>query len=114
MEEPDEQELIRQAMRVIGSRKTPRKSESSRGNIGRVNELRQTEGFPEETRAKLREAQKVRRERERIEKGTTLETTTAKRAPGRPRKTPEPDTLEPKRPRGRPKKQDAQTPGQSG
>ena len=57
MEEPDEQELIRQAMRVIGSRKTPRKSEFSRGNIGRVNELRQTQGFPEETRAKLREAQ---------------------------------------------------------
>ena len=113
MEEPDEQELIRQAMSVIGSRKTPRKSESSRGNIGRVNELRQTEGFPEETRAKLREAQKVRRERERIEKGAAQETTEAKRAPGRPRKPVDPNAAAPQ-PRGRPKKQDAQTPGQSG
>jgi hypothetical protein len=109
MEEPNEQELIRQAMRVIGSRKTPRKSESSRGNIGKVNELRQKQGFPEETRAKLREAQKIRRERERMENGAVPETTEAKRPRGRPRKQADPNAATP-----RPKKQDAQTPGQSG
>jgi hypothetical protein len=88
MEEIDEKRLISQAMSLIGSRKTPVKAASSRGNIQPINEERKEHGFSEGTRAKLREAQLERRARER-----------AKREAASP--------AQPKRPRGRPKKEAA-------
>ena len=103
----EEEETIREAMRIIGSKKTPRKSASSRENLSAAHSVPMTE----ERRQKLREAQKIRRDRERA--ALELDMTPAeKRPPGRPRKTVDPDA--PKRPRGRPKKQDAQTSAQDG
>jgi hypothetical protein len=115
--EPNEEELIRQAMRVIGSRKTPRKTESSRANVARATEARTGQTLSEEHRAKLKAAQMARRERERVAQqalGAEAVPTEPRRR-GRPTKPIDPDQASaPKRGRGRPRKQDAQTSAQSG
>lgn len=73
----NEDEIIRQAMAALGRRTSPKKAEAARQNAkGKRSE---------ETRAKMREAQKARREREHAD-GTL-------------------PPLEPKRPRGRPRKE---------
>jgi len=110
---PNEDELIRQAMSVIGSRKTPRKAESSRVNVARATEARTGQTLSEEHRAKLKAAQQRRREREREALGVAGTAPVEKRPPGRPRKQPEAGSVAdcetaPKRGRGRPRKEPAQ------
>ena len=108
----DEQELIRRAMSVMGSRRTERKTASSRANINVVNERNQMHGFPEATKEKLRQAQQARRQREREAKALSGNgddgAVKEKRPPGRPRTRPIEET--PKRGRGRPRKQTEETP----
>ena len=108
--QPNEEELIRQAMRVIGSRKTARKTESSRANITRATEARTGQNLTEEHRANLKAAQQARRERERAALGADA-VPTEKRPPGRPRKPIDPEA--PKRPKGRLRKEPTQTTGES-
>ena len=101
----DEEAAIRTAMSILGARRTERKIESATKNIARANSAPMTE----ERRAKIREAQSARRERERAERAALgLDTTpTEKRPPGRPRKAEtEASKAVPKRGRGRPKKQE--------
>lgn len=100
----EEQELIREAMRVIGSKTSERKAVSSRANGAKAREVVTSE----EHKAKLRAAQQARRDREKAEREPmrTAEAAT-KRPPGRPRKE-QPEAIEPKRPRGRPKKETVQ------
>lgn len=108
----DEEELIKRAMSVMGSRKTERKTASSRANITAVNERNQLHGFPEATREKLRQAQQARRQREREAKSLSGNgddgAVKEKRPPGRPRTRSAEQT--PKRGRGRPRKQAEETP----
>lgn len=63
-------------------------------------------GMSEEHKAKLREAQRLRREREKQERAALgLDAAETEKKPiGRPRKSPVSDTHTPKRGRGRPKK----------
>ena len=100
----DEEEAIRQAMSILGARRTDRKIESATKNIARANAAPMTE----ERRAKIREAQQARRERERAALGADA-VPTEKRPPGRPRKQQEAGSVAdcdtaPKRGRGRPRK----------
>lgn len=100
------EEARREAARAMGSAKTPRKTSTSRANMTRINEQRRAEGISEELRAKLRQKQQERRERERAALGLITEPA-EKRPPGRPRKEQPADVdPAPKRGRGRPKKQD--------
>ena len=105
----DKTEIVREAMRIIGSAKTPAKRDAVLENLAKAN----AQPMTEERRQKLRDAQAARRERERTANSVAPEMT-EKRPPGRPRTTPAPDHNAPKRPRGRPKKQDAQQTGESG
>ena len=101
----EQKDLVRQAMSIIGSAKTERKLEALAKNRAKFT------GHTEETKAKLREGQALRRERERLEREAQGITTEAKQARpvGRPRKETVP-TLDtentPKRGRGRPRKSD--------
>jgi hypothetical protein len=95
----DRTEIVREAMRILGSAKTPAKRDAVLENLAKAN----AQPMTEERRQKLRDAQAARRERERMAKGVTQETA-EKRSPGRPRTTAAPDPTAPKRPRGRPKK----------
>ncbi len=82
--------------------------EASRSNGAKSLEVVRSE----EHRAKLREAQAARRERERqerIERGEVQADAAAKRKPGRPKKETSETAVEPpKRPVGRPKKVQAE------
>jgi len=91
----NEQEIIRQAMSIMGRSKSPAKIEA-------LNENRKRLSDPD-VRQRRSESQKARRERERAEKGIPVEASAAEKRPvGRPRKVVE-ETAE-ERPRGRPKK----------
>jgi hypothetical protein len=83
MNEPDEKEVVRQAMSIIGRARSPRKIEAARETAA----ARRGKPLSEAHKAKLRDAQAARRERERAAAGPS----------------------EPKRPRGRPRKSDAQS-----
>ncbi len=79
--ENEEAEIVRQAMRIIGSKRSEKKAASSRANGAMRGPT------TEETRAKLRESQSARRERERGERMPAEEG--SKRPRGRPKKTSE-------------------------
>ena len=64
----DDPEARKEAARMMGKARTPKKTEATRANIARVNEQKRLFGVSEETRAKLREAQILRREREKQER----------------------------------------------
>src|SRR5947208_1440935 len=98
----DEQELISEAMRVMGSRTSERKKQSSAEN-GR--KYGGNHVVTEEMREKMRAAQAARRERERQEQALAgiVAVPTEKKPVGRPRSRPAEE--KPARPRGRPKKQ---------
>jgi hypothetical protein len=49
----------------MGRARTEKKIEATRANISRINERKRLHGVSEETKAKLREAQRLRREREK-------------------------------------------------
>lgn len=62
-------EILKRAAEIARARRDPdRLREAARENIAGINEQRKTQGFSEETRAKLRNGQAVRRERERLER----------------------------------------------
>jgi hypothetical protein len=104
----DEEEAIRQAMSIIGSRKTERKIESALENVAKANATPMTE----ERRERIRQAQSARRERERAEAAANPAPAKEPKRMGRPPKPRDPDAV--KRPRGRPKKQDGEIQGQGG
>jgi hypothetical protein len=79
---PSEEDLIREAMRAIGSRRSERKTASSRANGAKAKAIVQTE----EHKAKLREAQQSRREREKAEREAQGILPPPKRPQGRPKK----------------------------
>ncbi len=86
----EDKEVISEAMRLLGSRRTPKKIEASSANIRGVNERRKAEGLTEEHKAKLKAAQLARRAREREAAGvvkTEVAPNALKRGRGRPRKT---------------------------
>lgn len=103
---PDE-EARKQAARMLGSIRTERKAESSRQNAAK----RRGVPLSEEHRAKLKEAQRLRREREQAT-GVAVQNT-EKKPVGRPRKTQPEQTTETapqqKRGRGRPRKAEQAT-----
>jgi hypothetical protein len=96
----DDAEQRREAARLMGSAKTERKVAAARA----VAESRRGQKWSEEAKAKLREAQQARRERERQEQTLSglASVPTEKKPVGRPRTRPVEET--PKKPRGRPKK----------
>lgn len=103
-DELDKQEVIRQAMSILGSAKTERKIEALAKNRAKFT------GHTEETKAKLRAAQAARRERERQERaalGLVEPETSEKKRPGRPRTRPI-EEAQAKRPRGRPRKSEGE------
>ena len=82
----EEEELIRRAMSAIGRRTSERKTAAARANA----EKRRGQPLSEEHKAKLKEAQAARRERERSEQvasGMASPEPQEKRKPGRPRKS---------------------------
>jgi (p)ppGpp synthase/HD superfamily hydrolase len=81
----DDVESRREGARLMGSARTEKKAEAARENQQKAVEAWSGASHSEETKAKLREAQKARRERERVERGETL-AETPKRGRGRPRK----------------------------
>ena len=100
----EEQELIREAMRAIGRRTSDRKAAASRANGAKSQ-------VTEEMREKMREAQRLRRDREQAERAALgLDAPQEKKPVGRPRKVTveaaPTDANAPKRGRGRPKKQE--------
>ena len=102
----EQQETIREAMRLLGRSRSPRKMDALAENRAKLS--------TEESRQKQSEAQKARRQREREALGIDT-TPTEKRPPGRPRKEQSTDAdAAPKRGRGRPRKETAQTPGAEG
>ncbi|MCX6382166.1 MAG: hypothetical protein NT023_22265 [Armatimonadetes bacterium] len=85
----EDKEVISEAMRLLGSRRTPKKIEASAANIRGVNERRKAEGLTEEHKAKLKAAQLARRAREREAAGVVkieVDPNTPKRGRGRPPK----------------------------
>ena len=92
-----------EAARMMGRARTERKAQAAR-----LNGAKNT--FTDETRAKLREAQAARRERERQERAAAgiVEVVKEPKKPGRPAKIKPDVEAQPKRPRGRPKKQNEQ------
>ena len=103
------EEARRQAASMMGSARTEKKTASSRENAAKAAEARRGSKWTEEQRAKLREAQSARREREkqeRMERGEVVNTAGEKRKPGRPKKEETGTAIDAlKRPVGRPKKQ---------
>jgi len=101
-----ETEILRQAMAIARSRRSP---ERLAENARQVAESRRGSKWTDEQKAKLREAQSARREREkqeRMERGEVVSTAGEKRKPGRPKKEETETAIDaPKRPVGRPKKQ---------
>lgn len=97
----------KEAARLMGRARTERKVVSGRENMAKAR-LRLAD---EDVRAKLREAQKARRERELAERvASGIVETTEKKPVGRPRKQADPQAeATPKRGRGRPKKQTGET-----
>ena len=96
--EEENRELISKVMGIIGSAKTEKKLKALAENRAKFT------GHTEETKARLREAQRLRREREAMAAPVV---SVERRPPGRPRKA-QADTVAndaPKRGRGRPKKQ---------
>jgi len=95
-----EQDIMRQAMAIARTRRDPEKLIQHAQAIA---EKRKGMPLSEEHRAKLKEAQRLRREREQAT-GVAVQTT-EKKAVGRPRKAHPEQTTEtaPKRGRGRPK-----------
>lgn len=95
-------EELQKAMEVLRSRRDPEKLADHARAIAAQ---RKGKEWTEEQKANLREAQRLRRERERQEReGSELATATAEKRPvGRPR-TKSAEATE-KRPRGRPKKE---------
>lgn len=67
MRDSDE-ETRKEAARLLGMAKTPKKEETSAANLARVNEERKQKGWSAETRALLSQRQQERRERERLQK----------------------------------------------
>ena len=102
-------EARREAARAMGRARTERKIAAARA----VAESRRGVLWTEEQKAKLREAQKERRERERLARLTAGEvepdTAAEKRPVGRPRKQTTEEGTAPKRPVGRPKKVQAES-----
>ena len=82
----DREQIISEAMRLLGSAKTPAKVAAARA----VAESRKGCRMTEEQRQKMADGQARRRERERIAKGAAPkpapDPTAPKRGPGRPRK----------------------------
>ncbi len=100
----EEDDIIREAMRAIGRRTSERKAATSRAN-GMKSQV------TDEMRAKMKEAQLLRREREKAERfALGLDTAPVeKKSVGRPKKVQSADaaiagTDSPKRGRGRPRK----------
>ena len=104
MQEENEKELVRQAMSIIGRSRTERKQAASRVNGAKAKDTVQSE----EHKAKLRDAQAARRERERQERAALGLTAApvAKKPVGRPKTNPDVPAAD-KKPRGRPKTKQA-------
>ena len=87
------EEARREAASMMGKAKTERKSASSRANIAKATAARQGKPMSEEHKEKLREAYRIRQEKEWQEKlaqGDLPPEPKEKRKPGRPKKeTPE-------------------------
>src|SRR5437879_4878578 len=101
---PDEQEIIRQAMSIIGRARTEKKIAAARATAA----SRRGSTWTEDQKEKQKEAQAARREREKQERialGLAETDPTEKKRPGRPRTRPIEEG--PKRPRGRPKKNES-------
>lgn len=90
---------------MMGRARTERKTNASRANAAKAAESRIGKTFTAEQRAKLREAQRLRREREAQATGRVVQTA-EKKPVGRPRKVQSEATANdaPKRGRGRPRK----------
>jgi hypothetical protein len=84
VETQDEQELVRQAMSVIGRARTEKKIAAARATA----EARKGKPLSEEHKAKLKESQRLRREREKEERAALgLDAPQEKKPRGRPKKT---------------------------
>ncbi len=87
MAEPNKEEIVRQAMSIIGSIKTEKKTAASRATVVHATEARTGATLSEEHKERLRVAQAARRERERAERAASGIVTAPKRPRGRPKKT---------------------------
>lgn len=107
MSAEENRELISRVMGIIGSAKTEKKLKALAENRAKFT------GHSEETKARLRESQRLRREREQAEREASgvASSPEEKRPPGRPRKAHHEPTTEtaPKRGRGRPRKAEQAT-----
>lgn len=103
-----DEEARKKAASMMGKARTERKYAAAVANA----QKRKGKPLSEEHKAKLREAQQERREREQVERaalGLDAAEGTEKKPVGRPRKaTTAGDTHSPKRGRGRPKKSETQ------
>ena len=87
-EEKEKKKIVRQAMSILGSLKTPNQTAARRRNIASYHAKRQSEGVSEKTRLIQSAKQKARRDRERQERidAGLQPAETVKRPRGRPRK----------------------------
>ena len=82
----DDADARKEAARMMGRARTERKVNASRVNAAKAAESRIGKTFTDEQRAKLKEAQRLRREREAQESGVAVQNPETKPV-GRPRKT---------------------------
>lgn len=111
----DDADARKEAARMMGRARTERKVNASRANAAKAAESRIGKTFTDEQRVKLKEAQRLRREREQAarEASGVAVPSAEKRPPGRPRKVQPEQTTEtapqPQRGRGRPRKAEQAT-----
>ena len=93
-----DEEARKQAASLMGKARTEKKSSASRANVTKAQDAIRGKPISEDHKAKLREAQRLRREREKAEwlaSGGTFAEPAPKRKPGRPKKSETPEGTTP-------------------
>lgn len=88
-----DEEARSQAASLMGKARTEKKISASRANVTKAQDAIRGKPISEDHKAKLREAQRLRREREKAEwlaSGGSSTESDPKRKPGRPKKTDAP------------------------